>query len=79
MLKLADLSALEKTVHFDLLFILETLNSSLRRDSNPGPCAPQLNHYTTIPNVLIEKFPKKFETEFKRNLQFFSGSVTSRI
>ena len=58
MLKLPNLSALEKTGHFDLLFILETLNLGLRRDSNPRPCAPQLNHYTTIPNFLMKIFSK---------------------
>ena len=79
MLRLTDLSAFEKTGQFGLLFILETLNPSLRRDSNPRPCAPQLNHYTTIPNVLVENSSKIFERHFKRFLQSFSGSVASRI
>ena len=52
MLKVTDILASEKTSHFSLLFFLETLTFSLWLDSNPRPCAPQPNHYTTIPSFL---------------------------
>ena len=73
MLRLTDLSALEKTGHFGLLFSLETLNSCLWLDSNPRPSAPQSDHYTTIPNCLAEKFSKFLSQMLK---YFYNLSVS---
>ena len=64
-----DLWFIEKKRRFHLLFSLENLKCLLWRDSNPGPCASQI-HYTTIPNVLINKF---WKTAF---LQRSAGFVT---
>ena len=73
MLMLTDLSALEKTGHFGLLFSLETLNSCLWLDSNPRPFAPQSDLYTTIPNCLAEKISKILSQMLK---YFYNLSVS---